>query len=53
MTRSYVIVLFAVFALFFLQLFGKDVPFGLPISLGLILLIVLLTISQLRQKPNH
>lgn len=53
MTRSYIIVLLAVFALFFLQLFGEDVPFGLPLSIGLIVLILVLTVVQFRRKPNH
>lgn len=53
MTRSYVFVLLAVFGLFFLQLYGKNVPYGPFISIGLIGFIIVLTIFQLKRKPNH
>lgn len=53
MNRSYVLVLLAVFALFFLQLYAGDQPFVLPISIGLIVLIIGATLLQLRRKSNR
>lgn len=53
MNRSYVLVLLAVFALFFLQLYAGDLPFVLPISIGLIVLIIVATLLQLRRTSNR
>lgn len=53
MSRSYILVLLSVFALFFLQLFGDDLPWAFPASIVLIILIVAATLVQLRRTPNR
>ncbi|TCI39791.1 hypothetical protein EVJ29_03905 [Exiguobacterium sp. SH4S7] len=53
MSRSYILVLLSVFALFFLQLFGDDLPWAFPASIALIILIVGATLFQLRRTPNR
>lgn len=53
MNHSYVLVLLAVFSLFFLQLYAGDLPFVLPISIGLIVLIIGATLLKLRRKSNR
>lgn len=53
MSRSYILVLLSVFALFFLQLFADDLPWALPASLSLIVLIVGATLVQLRRTRNR
>lgn len=50
MSRSYILVLASVFILFFLQLFATNHPLTLPLSIGLIVLIVGSTLYQLRNK---
>lgn len=53
MSRSYILVLLSVFALFFLQLYGDDLQWALPVSIALVALIVGATLFQLRRKPNR
>lgn len=53
MSRSYILVLLSVFALFFLQLYGTEIPFALPMSVALIVLIIGATLFQLKRKPNR
>ncbi|WP_201739904.1 hypothetical protein [Exiguobacterium sp. SL-9] len=53
MTRSYVLVLLAVFALFFLQLYAREEAYSTPASIVLVILILGATLFQLRRKPNR
>ncbi|WP_198662277.1 hypothetical protein [Exiguobacterium sp. TNDT2] len=53
MNRSYVLVLLAVFALFFLQLYAKGEAYSTPVSVVLVILIIGATLLQLRRKPNR
>ncbi len=53
MSRSYLFVLLSVFALFFLQLYGNDVPYAPFLSLLLLCFIVGATLYKLKRHPNR
>ncbi|MCT4782318.1 MULTISPECIES: hypothetical protein [Exiguobacterium] len=52
MTRSYAIVLLAVFGLFFLQLYGRQLPYATLLSILLLGVIIIATVLKWRQA-NH
>ncbi|MCC5891224.1 hypothetical protein [Exiguobacterium sp.] len=53
MSRSYLFVLLSVFGLFFLQLYGSDVPYATFISVVLLCFIVGATLYKLKRHPNR